>query len=59
MVRLTHPHPGVPRYVELYARALHATLHGASLQHTARRALGGPLLDAWGACGPYSRQAAG
>ncbi|CAL8407149.1 unnamed protein product [Arctogadus glacialis] len=59
MVRLTHPHPGVPRYVELYARALHATLHGASLQQAARRALGGPLLDAWGACGPYSRQAAG
>ncbi|CAL8288392.1 unnamed protein product [Lota lota] len=56
-VRLTHPHPRVPRYVALYARALHATLNGASLQQQARDALRCPLLDAWDTCLPYSQQA--
>ncbi|KAM6945333.1 uncharacterized protein FYW47_017627 [Aplochiton taeniatus] len=57
-VRLTHPHPKVDKYVALYARALHATLNGASLRQQAETALKSPTLDAWDTCQQYMQRAA-
>lgn len=56
LVKLTHPHPKVPEYVEIYSQALHAVLGGASVRQQAENAL--RRLDAWEACRSYSRNAA-
>lgn len=55
-VKLTHPHPNVPGYVEIYSRALHAVLGGASVRQQAEHAL--RRLDVWDVCQGYSRRAA-
>lgn len=55
-VKLTHPHPKVPEYVELYSRALHAILGGASVRQQAEHAL--RSLHVWDVCQSYSRRAA-
>ncbi|TWW63870.1 hypothetical protein D4764_03G0008780 [Takifugu flavidus] len=55
-VKLTHPHPNVPEYVELYSRALHAVLGGASVRQQAEHAL--RRLHVWDVCQSYSRRAA-
>lgn len=55
-VKLTHPHPKVPAYVEIYSRALHAILGGASVRQQAEHAL--RRLDVWDVCQSYSRGAA-
>lgn len=55
-VKLTHPHPDVPEYVELYSRALHAVLDGASVRQQAEHAL--RRLHVWDVCQSYSRRAA-
>ncbi|RVE75126.1 hypothetical protein OJAV_G00013810 [Oryzias javanicus] len=55
-VKLTHPHPKVPKYVSIYSRALHAVLGGASVRQQAEHAL--RKLDAWDACQSYSHKAA-
>lgn len=55
-VKLTHPHPKVPEYVNIYSRALHAVLGGASIQQQAEHAL--RRLDSWDTCQNYSRKAA-
>lgn len=55
-VKLTHPHPKVPEYVELYSRALHAVLGGASVRQQAEHAL--RRLHVWDVCQSYSSKAA-
>lgn len=55
-VKLTHPHPNVPEYVELYSRALHAVLGGANVRQQAEHAL--RRLHVWDVCQSYSRRAA-
>lgn len=55
-VKLTHPHPKVPEYVEIYGRALHAVLGGADVRRQAEHAL--RRLEAWDVCQSYSRRAA-
>lgn len=57
-VRLTHPHPKLEKYVELYARMLHATLNGSDLRHIAETALKSPVLDAWDDCQSFMQKAA-
>lgn len=54
--KLTHPHPKVPGYVEIYSRALHAVLGGAGVRQQAEHAL--RRLDVWDVCQSYSRRAA-
>lgn len=55
-VKLTHPHPQVPEYVEIYSRALHAVLGGAGVRQQAEHAL--RRLEVWDVCQSYSRRAA-
>lgn len=55
-VKLTHPNPNVPKCVEIYSRALHAVLGGASVRQQAEHAL--RRLDVWDVCQSYSRRAA-
>lgn len=55
-VKLTHPHPNVPAYVEIYSRALHSILGGASVRQQAEHSL--RTLDVWDVCQSYSRRAA-
>lgn len=56
IAKLTHPHPKVPEYVEIYSRALHAILGGASVRQQAEHAL--RRLDVWDVCQSSSRRAA-
>lgn len=56
IAKLTHPHPKVPEYVEIYSRALHAVLGGASVRQQAEHAL--RRLDVWDVCQSYCRKAA-
>ncbi|XP_033866737.3 uncharacterized protein LOC117406651 isoform X1 [Acipenser ruthenus] len=58
VVRLTHPHPNVDKYVALYARALHSVLNGACLKQQCEAALRSSVLDAWDVCRPYMEKAA-
>lgn len=55
-MKLTHPHPRVPEYVEIYSRALHAVLGGAGVRQQAEQAL--RRLDVWDVCRSYSSRAA-
>ncbi|XP_013864040.1 uncharacterized protein LOC106517628 [Austrofundulus limnaeus] len=55
-VKLTHPHPNVPKYVSIYSRVLHAVVGGASVRQQAEHAL--RTLETWDTCQSFSRKAA-